>query len=97
MANLADQKSLTASSGVPSGGTAGGGGVQAGAAAGVAATVLLAPLKEMLEAATLQQEVMREMVRGWEELRAGGGKGLCLVGGLHRIVLGSGVAVCRGC
>ncbi|GAB4820270.1 hypothetical protein N2152v2_007316 [Parachlorella kessleri] len=71
VANLADQKSLTASSGVPSSGAAGGAGASTGAAAGVAATVLLAPLKKMLEAATLQQEVMREMVAALADLDRG--------------------------
>lgn len=68
MANLSDQKSLTASSGglaaagpSPSVGAAAPGG---GGGGGAPAAALLSPLKALLESATLQQEVMREMVSG---------------------------------
>lgn len=57
-------------------------GLGGGGGAGAPVQVLLAPLKELLESMTLQQEAMREMVRGSRGLAGG---------------LGSAAALALGC
>lgn len=115
--SVAGQLSETKSLSVASSGATGPGGAPSGVAAAPAsgvqpATALLAPLKEMLESCTLQQEVLREMVSragpGWKAANADGrgwarllevppAGGACKNPQAERAVGAVGPAVCALC